>query len=82
MRRTKAQLPLTAYHEAGHAIVAWRYHIAIHHVTIGPSEDSLGHVLYKRYANRFLRDIDIKITPTKRDHIENRIRVCLGGPYA
>ena len=44
MKITKA-LQSTAYHEAGHAVMAWDQGLKFHHVTIKPHGDSLGHVL-------------------------------------
>ena len=36
-----------AYHEAGHAVIAWCFGRRIEHVTIVPSGDSGGHILYR-----------------------------------
>jgi hypothetical protein len=39
---TSKRLEATAYHEAGHAIAAWRLDARVFRVTIEPDEDSLG----------------------------------------
>jgi len=39
----------TAYHEAGHAIAAWRLELSFRYVTVEPcvSDGSLGHILHR-----------------------------------
>ena len=36
-----------AYHEAGHAVIAWCFGRRIEHLTIVPSGDTGGHILYR-----------------------------------
>src|SRR5689334_15696863 len=40
------QLLSTAYHEAGHAVLAWQLGLKFREVTIDPREESLGHISY------------------------------------
>jgi hypothetical protein len=49
MRRNPKALRSTAFHEAGHAVVACLLGVPFRLVTIKPSEDSLGHVLHNRW---------------------------------
>ena len=47
---TQAQIA-TAYHEAGHAVVAIQLGFQFKHITIIPGDDdSLGHILYEQYT--------------------------------
>jgi hypothetical protein len=39
-----------AYHEAGHAVVAWVCGVRVKKVTIVPDERSLGHVVHQGFA--------------------------------
>ena len=68
-KRSKKQLEATAYHEAGHAVRAYRYDIKIKSVTIKPDEDSLGRIT----SDNLLKGLhpDIEITPHARDKMEN-----------
>lgn len=50
MSEPTKQLISTAYHEAGHAVVATLLGFQFQHVTIAPDEDYLGSVLYERYT--------------------------------
>jgi ATP-dependent Zn protease len=43
-RRTRKSLESTAYHEAGHAVIAVAEHILVKHVTIRPGGDAWGHI--------------------------------------
>jgi ATP-dependent Zn protease len=47
-----AQLAATAFHEAGHAFMAWRQGVPVYKATIIPGDDTLGHV---RHGKSFLR---------------------------
>jgi hypothetical protein len=49
----------TAYHEAGHAVVAIALGRSFRKVTIVPDEDSLGHVLHRPFPKGFRPDIDV-----------------------
>jgi len=49
---TKISLKRVAFHEAGHAVMAFQLKCRFHHVTINPDENegSLGHVLNGKHA--------------------------------
>jgi ATP-dependent Zn protease len=44
------RLDFTAYHEAGHGVVAWRESVPFKYISIVPTEDSLGHVFASSHA--------------------------------
>lgn len=48
----------TAYHEAGHAVAAWRHRLKFRHVTIKPDARTLGCVVYDRQPKWFKPDCD------------------------
>ena len=56
-RRTK-KLERIAYHEAGHAVAAFLVRRAFRYVTIKPGEDSLGHILFRKFSDSFRPDIE------------------------
>jgi hypothetical protein len=47
-RKTEAQRAATAYHEAGHAVVAWYLGVKVHNVTIVPKGDTAGRMQHAR----------------------------------
>ena len=74
-------LASTAYHEAGHAVVAWRLGLKINAISIVPSSDgSLGRI----YHSNPLRGIDLELNESMRARAraENAIMVFLAGPIA
>jgi hypothetical protein len=75
LRRIRA----TAYHEAGHAVIAWHFHLRFKHVTINPGSDSLGHVLLGH--PKWFRP-DIASSDRIRIHAERHIIVDLAGQIA
>jgi hypothetical protein len=52
------ELQATAYHEAGHAVVALLLGLKFRHVTIEPDSDSLGHLKCDRHPKWFNPKID------------------------
>lgn len=79
---TSKKLECTAYHEAGHAVAAYRQHLRFRYVTIKPDEndDSLGHLLHRAFDKRFRPDI--ALTPKMVESIEKHIVNCFAGPIA
>ncbi|MGD0675836.1 MAG: hypothetical protein ABSC94_10485 [Polyangiaceae bacterium] len=67
---------LTAVHEAGHAVVAWRQRIKVRRVTIVPSGDALGEVLHDRGPALFTASAQGGLSPRA---VENRVLVLLAG---
>ena len=82
-RQTRAQLVVTAYHEAGHAVVAFHLDIGIRRkgVTIVPDHDegNLGCCWTKL---GFRGRPDVEITNTMHVLLERRIVVFLAGEHA
>lgn len=77
MRRlSKAALEATAYHEAGHAVAAWRQKVAIKSVSIERDDDSHGRMLFESFRVPNLE------TVSGRDWAERHIIVSLAGPLA
>ncbi|MDG2014018.1 MAG: hypothetical protein P8J33_10955 [Pirellulaceae bacterium] len=75
------RLERTAYHEAGHAVMAIRYKISFKYVTIEPSEseDTLGHVKFREYPTWLdLENVDERTNRWS----EKRILVSLAGQAA
>jgi hypothetical protein len=56
MKRKKIEK--TAYHEAGHAVAAFYMKSSFCYITIEPDEESLGHVMFKKYRDSFNPEID------------------------
>jgi ATP-dependent Zn protease len=76
-----AELKRTAYHEAGHAFVAWRERLPVKRATIKPHDGLLGAVRHgSGFMAKQLADIDrAEITPAIRGKLEKHIRVLLAG---
>jgi hypothetical protein len=74
------ELERIAYHEAGHAIVAFVLHRRFTHVSIIPKDDTLGHVNISKHAPSFQPESDY--TGATRNLCEKEAMVCLGGVIA
>ena len=70
----------TAYHEAGHAVVAWRLGFKVRRVTITPGEDHDGFAEH----DSPLRGIHLDIDNSDRARLraEKAIMICLAGTLA
>ena len=68
----------TAFHEAGHAVAAWRLRIRLHGATIVPTIDASGQV---EYANP-LRGINLELDNSNRARLRSELlmMVLLAGP--
>lgn len=73
----------TAYHEAGHAVMAFIQKRAFRHVTIEPdtAEGSLGHVLFYEWSRKFNPELD-KLTCRRTEILEGIIMTSLAGGLA
>lgn len=79
-RITKA-LRATAYHEAGHALAAWKERLPISTISIIPDEDgTLGRVTHQAPPASFQPDIDAGLRV--RDRIEKHAIVAFAGVEA
>jgi hypothetical protein len=75
----RGDLP-TAFHEAGHAVAAWRRGLKIHSVTIVPTPEFRGHIQHANPLQGIHLDYDG--SPRARLRAEAAIVVCLAGPEA
>jgi hypothetical protein len=78
-RPTKA-LEASAYHEAGHAVAAYWFKRSFRHVSIAPSQDNLGHVLFADFSKGFRPDLER--TPAVIRQAERNALISLAGPAA
>jgi hypothetical protein len=80
MRRTKAQQEATAYHEAGHAVVAHHLGYKPSQASIIPTLDTDGHVLHPSP----LRGVQLDIDGSDRARVraERAIMIFFAGPIA
>ena len=74
----------TAYHEAGHAVIARYLHVGFKNVTVVPGEDYFGKLVLKRERarQRAFQTAEYEVTPRRRDAVKKEIIILLGGPYA
>lgn len=77
---SKKRRAATAYHEAGHAVVAVEERLGIRLVTIVPNEELLGFVLEAPLPRDFKPDIGMN--SRIRNRIESEARVCFAGHIA
>jgi hypothetical protein len=78
---TKMQDSVTAYHEAGHAVIAWQYGIYLGRATIEPNEDYQGVVVGNLTAGIVKLDLGA-IPPRVQRRIENYAILSLAGEAA
>jgi hypothetical protein len=79
---TKTQRAATAYHEAGHVVVAWHLFVKVEDISIFPDEDTAGRV---QHANLILRsgkypELDDPVRARLR--MEKGVMITLGGMTA
>jgi hypothetical protein len=81
--RSKDPEVSTAYHEAGHAVVAWVVNprVSFKRVTIIPGEGSLGHMLHATMSRRLVEQIEFG-SPMGRLRLESLAMVSLAGRIA
>jgi ATP-dependent Zn protease len=78
---TKASTEATAYHEAGHAVIAHALGCKVSPATIIPTIDEHGHVIHANPL-RGLQRLDIDISDRARLRAEKAISICFAGPLA
>ena len=74
------KLKLTAYHEAGHTVMAYCLHCNIQHVSIIPEGDTLGHLQRGNVQN--LESAEFDNSPGNRARLEKKAMVSWGGNVA
>lgn len=78
--KNKTKLRRTAYHEAGHAAVAWWADVEVHAVSIVPDTDKLGSTLHANPVAGISLDLDE--SPDAIDRAEKVIMICFAGGIA
>lgn len=73
-------LQSAAYHEAGHAVVAWYHNVKIKRVTISPDKDFLGRAQHRNPIEGINTAWDLSTRARLR--MEYLVHVCLAGPLA
>jgi hypothetical protein len=79
-KRRKSQIEAAAYHEAGHAVVAYFLDYKPEFVTIVPTVDPAGHIIHPNPLHGFQLDIDD--SGEARLRVESAITICFAGPLA
>jgi hypothetical protein len=79
-KRSTSQVEATAYHEAGHAVIAYMLGYQPQSVTIVPAVDTAGHIIQTNPLHGFQLDIDG--SDEARLRIESLITICFAGPIA
>ena len=80
MTRNERRLEAVAYHEAGHAFMAWKEGVRIHRLSIVPDESTNGRVKHESPLKGVRLDIDN--SGRARVRAEKHIRIYLAGPIA
>lgn len=78
-RRDRAR-ERTAYHEAGHAVMAHVCGIPVKRVSIVEDDEALGHMLGQ--WERWIAEIDYNVTPMREIRLHKHIMVALAGAAA
>ena len=79
VEREQKRLEATAYHEAGHAVMAHTLGMPMHGASIVPKGGSLGHVRFKKPGRLILEEMSGEVTPRAQDGIERNIQVAYAG---
>lgn len=81
-RRPTKALQSVAYHEAGHAVVAWRFGVRTKRLSIIPDEaaGSAGRLQHEPYFTGINPEFDS--SPRVQRRLENMAMVCFAGPAA
>jgi hypothetical protein len=79
-KRSKSQIEATAYHEAGHAVIAYLLGYKPQSATIVPTVDAAGYVIHANPLHGFQLDIDG--SDEARLRVESAITICFAGPIA
>jgi hypothetical protein len=79
-KRSAAQVEATAYHEAGHAVIAYVLGYRPQCVTIVPTADTAGHIIHTNPLHGFQLNPDT--SDEARLRIESLITICFAGPIA
>ena len=77
-RLSQSQVEATAYHEAGHAVVAYVLGYKPQSVTIVPTVDAAGHILQANPLYGFQHDVDG--SDEGRLRVESFMTICFAGP--
>jgi hypothetical protein len=80
MEKITKKLESTAYHEAGHAVMAYHVRRRFKYVTIEQEEDSLGHILLSRWPKGIEPGIDSGARV--ENYLKNSILIDLAGHAA
>ena len=78
--RSASQVEATAYHEAGHAVIAYMLGYRPHSATIVPTFDTAGHIIHPNPLDGFQLNPDS--SDEARLRIESLITICFAGPIA
>lgn len=78
-RRTRER-ERTAYHEAGHAVMAHELGVKVTWVSIVEDQDTLGRM--GRRWERWMHEIDYNVTPYREAKVQRHIMVCYAGAAA
>jgi hypothetical protein len=76
----KERLRRTAYHEAGHTVVAYGMNVPFQRVTIEPGEDYYGMLVRRRVSDKIRPDVEMNLRT--RNYLERSIMVSFGGIVA
>ena len=76
-KRSTAQVEATAYHEAGHAVIAYVLGYRPQCVTIVPTVDTAGHIIHTNPLHGFQLNPDT--SDEARLRIESLITICFAG---
>jgi len=80
-KRSKSQIEATAYHEAGHAVIAYLLGDKPQSATIVPTVDTAGNVII--HANPLHGfQLDVDGSDEARLRVEKAITICFAGPIA
>ena len=77
--REQKRLEATAYHEAGHAVMAHTLGVRMHGASIIADGDVLGHVRFKKPRWLIFEELSGEATPRAQNWIERNIQVAYAG---
>jgi hypothetical protein len=80
-KRSKSQIEATAYHEAGHTVIAYLLGYKPQSATIVPTVDTAGHIVIHANPLHGLQ-LDVDGSDEARLRVESAVTICFAGPIA
>jgi hypothetical protein len=80
--RSSLAIKSTAYHEAGHAVVAWLQGVGLKRISIVRDKSTHGHMRHRSMFGGMPPPDSVEPGASAKFRLEKKARICLAGPLA